>query len=108
MNGLTVRTHQHADGTVITVAGEIDLGSCPLLEEATPVTPLAGKTLRLEMSGVSFMDSAGLNYLLKLRQRLLTEGGRLLVAGLQGQPMSVLRLTGVDALLMTAQAAQPA
>ncbi|TQE32832.1 STAS domain-containing protein [Streptomyces ipomoeae] len=40
------------------------------------------------MSGVSFMDSVGLNLLLKLRRRLLAEGGQLLVTGLQSQPAS--------------------
>jgi anti-anti-sigma factor len=99
MNGLTVTTRQHADSTVITVAGEMDLDSCPALEGATLSIPLAGKTLHLEMSGVSFMDSVGLTLLLKLRRRVLAEGGRLLLTGLQSQPASVLRLTETDTLL---------
>ncbi|MEV0244791.1 STAS domain-containing protein [Streptomyces sp. NPDC050674] len=107
MNDLTITTRQHSDRTVVTVAGEMDLDSCPALEEATLVIPLDGKTLHLEMSGVSFMDSVGLNLLLKLRRRLLAEGGRLLVTGLQSQPASVLRLTETDALL-TPDAAQAA
>ncbi|MEV5439572.1 STAS domain-containing protein [Streptomyces sp. NPDC052682] len=107
MNDFTVTTQQHADRTVVTVAGEMDLDSCPALEEATLVIPLAGKTLHLEMSGVSFMDSVGLNLLLNLRRRLLAEGGRLLITDLQTQPASVLRLTETDALL-TPDAAQAA
>ncbi|MFI8194841.1 STAS domain-containing protein [Streptomyces sp. NPDC085946] len=99
MHNLTVTTHQHTDRTVLTVAGEMDLASCPALKEATLVIPLDGKTLHLEMSGVSFMDSSGLNLLIKLRRRLVAEGGQLLVTGLQHQPASVLRLTGADALL---------
>lgn len=99
MNSLTVTTQHHPDSYVITVAGEMDLDSCPALEEATLGIPLDGKTLRLEMSGVSFMDSAGLNLLLKLRHRLLAKGSRLLVTGLQDQPTRVLRMTGTEALL---------
>jgi anti-anti-sigma factor len=108
MKDPTITTQQHADHTVVTVAGEIDLASCSALEEATLVIPRDGKTLHLEMSGVSFMDSAGLNLLLKLRRRLLAEGSRLLVTGLQSQPASVLRLTETDTLLTpdAAQAAQ--
>ncbi|MER7577461.1 STAS domain-containing protein [Streptomyces sp. NPDC126514] len=98
MNYLTVTTHHHSDRTVITVAGEMDAASCPALDEATLVI-LSGKTLHLEMSQVSFMDCAGLNFLLKLRRRLLTEGGQLNVTGLQRQPASVLRLTKTDTLL---------
>ncbi|MEU2289139.1 STAS domain-containing protein [Streptomyces sp. NPDC013178] len=107
MNNLTVTTQQHDDRSVVTVAGEIDFASCPALEEATMVIPLDGKTLHLEMSEVSFMDSTGLNLLLKLRRRLLAEGGHLLVTGLQTQPASVLRLTATDTLL-TPDAAQAA
>ncbi|MET7437187.1 STAS domain-containing protein [Streptomyces sp. NPDC004082] len=107
LNNLTVTTQQHMDRTVVTVAGAIDLNSCPALEDATLVIPLDGKTLHLEMSGVSFMDSVGLNLLLKLRRRMLAEGGQLLVTGLQSQPASVLRLTETDTLL-TAHAAQAA
>ncbi|MEV5321575.1 STAS domain-containing protein [Streptomyces sp. NPDC052687] len=99
MNDLTVTTHQHADRTVIAVAGEMDLASCHTLEEATLIIPLDGKTLHVEMSGVSFMDSTGLNLLLKLRRRLMAEGGRLLVTGLRDQPASVLRVTEADTLL---------
>jgi anti-sigma B factor antagonist/stage II sporulation protein AA (anti-sigma F factor antagonist) len=45
------------------------------------------------------MDSVGLTLLLKLRRRVLAEGGRLLLTGLQSQPASVLRLTETDTLL---------
>ncbi|MFF9278964.1 STAS domain-containing protein [Streptomyces griseosporeus] len=99
MDNLTVTTQQHPDGAVVTVAGEIDLDTCPALEEATLIIPLGGKTLELEMSGVSFMGSTGLNFLLKLRRRLAAEGGRLLITGLQTQPASLLRLTETDTLL---------
>ncbi|MEU0061276.1 STAS domain-containing protein [Streptomyces sp. NPDC006334] len=50
------------------------------------------------------MDSTGLNLLLKLRRRLLAEGGRLLVTGLQAQPAHLLRLTETDTLLTPAAA----
>lgn len=101
MKQLTVVTRHHADSTVITVAGEMDLASCPALEEAVLVVSPGGRTLHLEMSGVSFMDSTGLTFLLRLRQCLLAEGGRLRVTGLQDQPASVLRLTQTYPLLVT-------
>lgn len=107
MNDLTVTTQQHPDHTVINVAGEIDLASCPALEDATLVIPFDSKTLHPEMSVMSFIDPAGLNLLLKLRRRLLAEGGQLLITGLQTQPASVLHLTETDTLL-TPDAAQAA
>ncbi|MFE5405228.1 STAS domain-containing protein [Streptomyces sp. NPDC056580] len=100
MDDLTVIARRLPERTVITVAGELDLETCPALAQAAFVEPLGGLTLHLEMSGVSFMDSSGLNLLLQLHQRLDAEGGRLLVSGLQDQPTRVLYLTGAYDLLV--------
>lgn len=101
MTDFAVLTQQYADRTVITVAGEIDLGSCPELVRATLATPLGGRMLQVDVTGVPFMDSSGLNLLLQLRRRLLAEGGRLLVTGLQHQPARLLLLTETYDLLTT-------
>ncbi|MGV9249588.1 STAS domain-containing protein [Streptomyces sp. NPDC003710] len=98
MNALTVVTQQHTDRTVVTVSGEMDLQTCPALAEGTSVIPLAGKTLYLDLSGVPFMDSSGLNLLILLRRRLHAEGGRLAVTGLQDQPERLLQLTQASEL----------
>ncbi|GEK00351.1 STAS domain-containing protein [Streptomyces sp. ATE26] len=100
MDDLTVIARRHPEHTVITVAGELDLETCPVLAQAAFAEPLGGMTLHLELSGVSFMDSSGLNLLLQLHQRLDGEGGRLLVSGLQDQPARVLHLTGAYAVLV--------
>ncbi|MGW2637023.1 STAS domain-containing protein [Streptomyces sp. NPDC001348] len=101
MTDFAVLTQQYAERTVITVAGEIDLGACPELVRATLAVPLGGKTLQVDVSGVPFMDSSGLNLLLQLRRRLLAEGGRLLVTGLRHQPARLLHLTETYDLLTT-------
>ncbi|MET8942756.1 STAS domain-containing protein [Streptomyces sp. NPDC004542] len=98
MDALTVVTQQHTDRTVITVSGELDLQTCPALAEAASAVPPAGRTLYLDLSGVPFMDSSGLNLLILLRRRLHAEGGRLAVTGLQPQPERLLRLTQADEL----------
>ncbi|MFF0001439.1 STAS domain-containing protein [Streptomyces avermitilis] len=93
MNDFTVMTQQHPDRTVITVAGDVDLKTCPELAQAAALIPLGGKTLHVDLSGVSFMDSSGLNLLLLLRRRLQAEGGHLAVTGLRHQPTRLLVLT---------------
>ncbi|MGA5732448.1 STAS domain-containing protein [Streptomyces seoulensis] len=98
---------QYTDRTVITVAGEIDLHACPALMDTTSVIPPDGKALHLEMSGVTFMDSSGLNHLLQLHLRLLVEGRQLVIAGLQDQPTQVLLLTGAYDALVTRSADTP-
>jgi anti-anti-sigma factor len=104
MNAFTVTVEQQPQRTVVSVAGELDLHTLPTLEEATFVIPLGGKTLHLELSGVSFMDSSGLGHLLWLRRRLLAEGGRLVVTDLQSQPTSLLHLTETYELLTSRDA----
>ncbi|MFI9647778.1 STAS domain-containing protein [Streptomyces sp. NPDC052040] len=103
MNDFTVTTEQHPDRTVITVAGDIDLHTCPALKQATVTGgPQDGKKLLLELSGVRFMDSSGLHLLLRLRDRLHNEGSRLVIIGLQHQPTRLLHLTDTYSLLTEA------
>ncbi|WP_282793604.1 STAS domain-containing protein [Streptomyces sp. CC224B] len=98
MPDFTVTAIHHLDGTVIAVTGELDIRTCPRVEEATAVLPVGNKTLHLDLSGVSFMDSMGLNLLLRLRNRIHGSGGHLVLAGVQAQPCAVLRLTEAHAL----------
>ncbi|MGW5046986.1 STAS domain-containing protein [Streptomyces griseoluteus] len=107
MDNLTVVTQQYPDRTVITVAGEMDLHTCPTLMDAISVIPPDRRALRLEMSGVSFMDSSGLNLLLQLHHRLLAGGRQLVIVGLQEQPTQVLLLTGAYDVLFPSSADEP-
>ncbi|MFB7864796.1 STAS domain-containing protein [Streptomyces sp. NPDC056069] len=102
MNELIRTTRESADGTVVTVAGELDLTSCPTLEEVTRQALSDSAPLRLDMSGVTFMDSSGLKFLLVLRRRLAEGGSRLVLTGLREAPMRLLTLTGADAILLPA------
>src|SRR5436190_15819940 len=65
---LAVDTTRSADGPVLKVVGELDLSTVDMLVEAGRVA-LAGppETLAVDMSGVDFCDSAGINGLVKLR-----------------------------------------
>ncbi|MEW2298091.1 STAS domain-containing protein [Streptomyces sp. NPDC006743] len=71
-----------------------DAHTCPELTHATALLPDDGHTLCLDLSGVPFMDSSGLNLLILLHQRLHTQQGRLALAGLQPQPARLLQRTG--------------
>ncbi|MFJ6581220.1 STAS domain-containing protein [Streptomyces sp. NPDC091368] len=107
MSDLNLTTHEDSQCTVITVAGELDLTSCPALEDATCLALADGSSLRLDMSGVTFMDSSGLNLLLALRRRLIADGNRLELTGVGEAPMRVLTLTGADTLLLPAGTVAP-
>ncbi|MEV5975144.1 STAS domain-containing protein [Streptomyces sp. NPDC051921] len=107
MSDLTLTTREDPDGTVLALSGEMDLASRPALEEATRVTPPGGSTLCLDMSGVTFMDSSGLNFLLMLQRRLAADSSRLVLTGIREEPLRVLTLTGADAILLPADGGAP-
>ncbi|MET9803538.1 STAS domain-containing protein [Streptomyces sp. NPDC006368] len=102
MHDFAVTVEQHPDVMLLKVVGEMDLATAPAVADAALVLPMGGKTLRVDLSGVSFMDSSGLNVLLRLRRRMYGEAGHLLVSGLQEQPAALLRLTGTYELLTAA------
>lgn len=98
--------HQPAQ-TVVAVAGEMDLATCP---EVAAAAARRGErdTLRLELSAMSFMDPAGLNLLLGLRRRMEAHGSRLVLADLQAQPRHVLELTQSYPLFEIVETPEPA
>lgn len=98
---------------VAAVGGEMDLRTAPGLHQQA--TALIGDHphLILDLSGVTFCDSSGLNALLRLRRHAGENGGSLALAAPTDQIMRMLRLTGADAVLplyadvTEARAAQP-
>ena len=76
-------TIRPADPTVLVLSGELDLASYPRLEhaidrvlESTPTSEL----VVLDLSGLEFMDIAGLRSVLRSDQRLRGVGKRFVVA----------------------------
>lgn len=86
-------------GGALWVSGEIDLN------EASAFQEIAGEYIRktdeprLDLSGVEFIDSAGLAALLALVRQAQREG-KMLRAQVGGSPRRVLQITGIDKLLM--------
>ncbi|MFJ6784427.1 STAS domain-containing protein [Streptomyces yangpuensis] len=82
------------DRTILTVSGELDMDTAPLLTEWADAIDLHGQTLVLDLSHVTFIDSSGLNVLLALRRRVGLAGGTLELVGLCEQALHLLDLTG--------------
>ncbi|MFD9429498.1 STAS domain-containing protein [Streptomyces sp. NPDC060002] len=99
--GLSVE-HRVVDGVrVVTVRGEIDHAVRDVLSEALLSEDGAAPPLRVvaDLSGVTFMDSSGINVFLAAHRRVSDAHGWLRIAAAQEPVLHVLRLVGVDALL---------
>jgi anti-anti-sigma factor len=100
-DGLTVTTDRTGEAIVVTVAGELAMGTTfrlePELERLTRDTDAGA--LVVEMSGVTFMDSSALGLLLATEQRLQADGIRFLVANPSPPVRRILELTGAGAAL---------
>jgi anti-sigma B factor antagonist len=80
------------------VTGEIDLYTAPRLHGEL-VAALAGETavrLVVDMSGVEFCDSTGMNVLLAAHRRAQEQGGDLELAAPRTTVRKILQVTGLE------------
>lgn len=93
----------------IVVRGEIDLSTAPLVEEGldAAIHDSAGP-FALDLSGVSFLDSCGVNVLLRARALLGRTDRALLVVCPGGRVRRVLELVGIDDLFTLYESRQEA
>jgi anti-sigma B factor antagonist len=97
---LSLSSHRDGDSVTVAVHGDIDLATAGQLEQE--MSAHAGgdaRALVVDLSGVEFIDSAGINALLKGRREADEQGHTFRVAGAQGIVREVLDLTGVLAHL---------
>lgn len=91
----------HSSATVVAVTGDIDLGTAPDFEDelARAVERHLGSGLVVDLTGVSFIDSTGLNSLVRAfeRQRLL--GSSLALVTDDGRVTMMLEVTRLDRVL---------
>ena len=73
---LVVNSSTQDDVTVLTLSGELDLASTPVLERELQAVEAAGaRNILIDLTGVGFMDSTGLQALLRARERAATMDG---------------------------------
>ena len=89
--------------TVVTVAGDVDMHSQRQLRDAlTEAGPEPGCRVVLDLSGVEFMASAGVQVLLDVAGQLETAGGALVLVSPRPMVARVLNLTRADELIAVA------
>ena len=93
-----LRVHEHdEDVAVLTVHGDVDLMTAPLLREAMrPVLARQRGAVVVDLSEVPFMDSSGVHVLVEALQRLGSQNRRLAIACREsGQIHGLLAVVGL-------------
>ena len=82
---------------VVEIPGEIDIQSAPgLRDELLRVIRRYGAQLALDLTGVTFMDCAGLNVLLATRRRARLEEGSVRVIRASPRVLRMISLLGLE------------
>jgi|SRR6186997_3145082 len=88
-----------ADQYVVRIGGEIDLGNCQQVADAIkPLLP-RHKTIAIDLSRVSFMDSSGLRVFLKVKTWVSDHAKTLMLRNPSDQLRRLLVAAGLEPML---------
>jgi anti-anti-sigma factor len=96
---LSIRTSLQGSTATVTAAGEIDLSTVDELRTAVLTAVEGADRLRLDLTAVEFIDSAGLGGLLELRSTLRSRSVTLEIDAGDGPVRQAMEITGLSELL---------
>jgi anti-anti-sigma factor len=96
---LSIRTSREATTATVAAEGEIDLSTIDDLRAAVTAAADAVDLLLLDLTGVEFIDSAGLGGLLELRSTLRARSVTLRISAGDGPVRQAMEITGLSDLL---------
>jgi anti-anti-sigma factor len=98
---MSVKTVRFDDtNALVKVIGELDLSTAAPLWAVLDSHLAAGRRfLRLDLSGVTFLDATALTGITRAHKELLARRGTLVVTGVRSLVGRVLRMTGLDEVL---------
>lgn len=97
---MVVRIEQAGSTITARLSGELDHHTARVMREQidAAVGGSPAKLLRLDFSGVGFMDSSGIGLVMGRYRLMQSRGGRLLVVGASDRLLRVMRLAGLQRL----------
>jgi len=97
---LNVSSRSHGDHTVVIVSGEIDLYTAPKLRSELAAVLSGGHPAQVvvDMSGVEFCDSTGMNVLLSSLRQAREQGGQLEIAAPRPAVRKIIEITGLSSV----------
>ena len=98
--GVTLCIRRDDGGTIVAISGAVDVCTEAALQQALlRIIRERGARLMLDLSGVSFMDCAGLRALLATRRRAELRGGFLRLIAASAAVGRIIELTGAQEAL---------
>ena len=91
-----VRRVDHPLGVVLTLGGELDLATVPLLQEQLDRAGRGRGAVVIDLSGLRFIDSSGLRMMVRAERQLRASGGRLVLVRGPRAVRRVFELAGLD------------
>ncbi len=92
---LTVGTERHDGIVVVSLTGELDMSSADAAATALRESTIGASAVVVDLTGLRFFASAGLNVLLQLRRELQDSGVDVRLAADQRAVLRPLQLMGV-------------
>jgi anti-anti-sigma factor len=93
---LTIGVRHQGRHVLITVAGEIDIATVAQLRDRLAPAAASGRPVIADLTGVTFLDAAGLGVLAGAAAKAAAGGGSLHVAAARHQVRRLFAITGLD------------
>jgi anti-anti-sigma factor len=84
--------------TIVYVVGELDLATCPVVEEAIASAAQSSRVI-VDLTGCTFLDSSGLRVLMRAQREVDERGRGLELVAADPAIVRVLEIANVDTVL---------
>ncbi len=97
---MVIRMDAAPSGLTVWLSGELDHHSARTMREQVDAAVARSDSdlLRLDFSGVTFMDSSGIGLIMGRYRLMQSRGGKLLVVGASERLLRVMKLAGLEHL----------
>ena len=98
---MEIRNARKGQRVIVRLSGELDHHSATQVRDALDALLLdvTVREMQLDMTGVSFMDSAGLGVVLGRYRTLAARGGKMILSGVRTPIDRIFRMSGLYALV---------
>lgn len=92
---LTVESRREGETLVVALTGRLDiLGKAMFIEAAKSFDFAGARTLRIDLAGVKYISSAGIQAILQHYKYMITNKGRVAIVNAHPEVLNVLTMSG--------------